>query len=97
MTITWARTWPDRRDARRDYVASDDGVQVGRIYLVDIAPGPAWFWSANGIRAAPSTVGCALSGHEATKQAAADRVKAAWAMWLEAKANGGSGTSIGGG
>ena len=30
-------------------------------------------------------VGCALSGHEPTKQAAADRVKAAWAMWLETK------------
>jgi hypothetical protein len=43
------------------------------------------FWSANGTQAAPSTVGCALSGHDATKQAAADRVKAAWAMQLETK------------
>lgn len=85
MTITWARTWPDQRDARLDFVATDDGTQVGRIYHVLIANGPAWFWACNGTRAAPGTVGCALSGHEATKQAAADRVKAAWVMWLEAK------------
>lgn len=85
MTITWARTWPDRTDARRDSTARDEGVQVGRIYHVDIASGAAWFWAANGIFAAPGTVGCALSGHEPTKQAAADRVKAAWAMWLETK------------
>ena len=85
MTITWARTWPDRADARRDFTARDDGVQVGRIYHVDIASGAAWFWAANGIFAAPGTVGCALSGHEPTKQAAADRVKAAWTMWLEMK------------
>jgi hypothetical protein len=83
LTITWARTWPDRRDARQDFVATDDGAKVGRIYAVLIATGPAWFWAANGIESAPGTVGCALSGHEATKQAAADRVKAAWAMWLE--------------
>ncbi len=85
VTITWAHTWPDRRDARRDFVAKDDGVPVGRIYQVLITSGPAWFWAANGIHAAPGSVGCALSGHEATKQAAADRVKAAWAMWLEMK------------
>jgi len=76
------------QDAQRDYVANDDGVQVVRIYLVEIASGPAWFCAANGIQAAPSTVGCALSVHEATKQAAADRVKAAWAMWQERKAPG---------
>jgi hypothetical protein len=27
------------------------------MYLVEIATGPAWFWSANGTQAAPSTVG----------------------------------------
>ncbi|MGU3363147.1 hypothetical protein ACLBWX_22890 [Methylobacterium sp. M6A4_1b] len=95
MAITWARTWPDRADARRDFVARDDGMPVGRIYFVQIATGPAWFWAANGIQAAPGTVGCALSGHESTKQAAVDRVKAAWAMWLDVQAGGGSGTSIG--
>lgn len=67
MTITWARTWPDRTDARRDYVARKDGVLVGRIYQAHMAVGMAWAWAANGIEAAPGTAGCALSGHEATK------------------------------
>lgn len=81
--ITQAHAWPGQADARRDYVATDDGAQVGRIYQVDIATGRAWLWAANGIPATPGTVGCALSGREPTKQAAADRVKSAWAMWLK--------------
>jgi hypothetical protein len=35
--------WPGRQDARRDYVAIDQGVQINRIYLVEIASSPAWF------------------------------------------------------
>lgn len=85
MTIIWAHTWFDGPDRTHDFVALEDGVLVGRIYCVTITEGPAWFWVANGIEAAPSTVGCALSGHEATRQAAADRVQAAWAMWSERK------------
>lgn len=50
------------------------------MYLVEIATGPAWFWSANGTQAAPNTIGCALGGYDATTQAAADRVKATWVM-----------------
>lgn len=74
MTTTWARTWPGRADARRDYAATDDGVSVGRIDSVETASGAAWVWAANGIMAALATVECALSGHEVTQQAAAGRV-----------------------
>ena len=81
--ITWARTWPSQPDARLDFVATDDGVQVDRVYHVLIANEPAWFWTCNGTQAAPGTVGCALSVNETTRQAAADRVEAAWTMWIE--------------
>lgn len=83
MTITWARTWPDNPDRRSDFAASEDGVVIGRIHPVRRAEGRAWFWTVIAVPAGPSIVGFALSGHEETKQGAADRVKAAWARWVE--------------
>jgi len=81
MTITWARTWPGRADARRDYAATDGGVSVGRTDFIETASESAWVRAANGIMAAPATVKCALSGHEATQQAGAGRVNAAGRGW----------------
>lgn len=81
--ISWERTWPDNPARPKDFSAVADGARIGRVYRVHMAVGYAWSWSAHGITASSGTVGCALSGHEATKQEAADRVKAAWARWVE--------------
>lgn len=80
--ILWSRTYPDNPERPHDFVAKDGDASVGRIYRVEMAEGRAWLWAANGITASSGTVGCALSGHEPTKQGAADRVRAAWGMWL---------------
>lgn len=79
MSITWEWTWPDRSDRPHDFAAVADGVRIGRVHRVHMAVGYAYAWAAYGITASAGAVGCALSGHEETKQGAADRVKAAWA------------------
>jgi len=83
VTLTWARTWPDRPDSRHDFVAMEDGATIGRIRRTHMAEGHAWFWTVTAIPAGQSVVGFALTGHEPTKQGATDRVKAAWARWVE--------------
>ena len=83
MPIKWSRTYPDS-ERKHDFVAHDDGALVGRIYRTNGGPqNGRWLWFANGIEASPGTVGCALSGELATKQEAADAVKATWARWCE--------------
>lgn len=87
MPITWSRTYPGT-ERKHDFVAHDDGKLVGRIYRMGGGPQDGrWLWFANGIQVAPSTVGCSLNGETETKQAVADAVKAAWALWCEVRAS----------
>ena len=76
MALTWSRTFPD---THHDFVAKEDGADVGRIY--QHRPGglahDVWLWSATGVHAgldAPA----AISGEVLTREAAIAALTQAW-------------------
>ncbi len=80
--FTWARTAPD---SPYDFMARDaEGFLVDRIYRQrgGLQDGK-WLWRANGIQAAPGTVGCDLNGVAGTRDEEIKRLHIAWTRWME--------------
>ncbi len=75
MTFTWRRTFPN---THHDFVASEKGVEVGRIRRN--AGGPnngTWAWSAFGVMRRADEM-LPLNGEAATRDEAIEALASAW-------------------
>ncbi|TXN72404.1 hypothetical protein [Methylobacterium sp. WL6] len=78
--FVWSRTQPD---SHYDFIARDaDGYLVGRIRRETGLRAGKWSFFANGVQAAPGTVGCALSGTVETRDEAIEQLHVAWRAWM---------------
>ena len=82
MTLTWDHTVIGGRTAPYDYSARDGDVLVGRVMRVEHGPGAGeWSWSMVA-RVGWGRSDITTHGREATKQAAADRVRVVYESCL---------------
>ena len=83
MQLTWERTVIGGRTAPYDYSARDEDVLVGRVMRVEHGPGAGeWTWSMVA-RVGWGRTDLTTYGREASKQAAADKVRAVYEASLQ--------------
>lgn len=85
MNITWKRTVIGGETAPGDFVAEVEGITIGRVMKIDGGPQKGkWEWSF--LLGHSEFRRGDLSGVEDDKQEAADKIKAAFACYLECPA-----------
>jgi hypothetical protein len=93
MNITWKRTVIGGETVSGDFIAEADGVLIGRVMNIDTGPQRGtWSWSFQ-LGHSDFRRGD-FSGVEQEKQQAAEKIKAAFARFLEYPADKGGGLGL---